>query len=141
MRKTGRGGETNWLADRRGIRIAVRSDVSGPAGTDFVPREELVRRDEANADYLTRPPVDLAIDPLARVARGEMKFVRATAVNGEPAYELAYADPGHGGSGRYFAARDDGALLQARTTSGEVVNVATYEVLPSTSRKARRTPR
>lgn len=133
MRKTGRSGETNWVADRRGVRVVASGDsVGGPAGTDFISREELVRRGTSNSDYLTRPWVDLAIDPLVRVARGEMKAIGETTINGEAASELVYTDPEHGGSGHYFAAKDDGALLEARTDLGGVVNVETYEVLPVT---------
>ena len=128
MRKTGGSGETNWVADRRGVRIGASADsVGGAAGTDFISRQELVRRDASNRDYLTRPWVDLAIDPWARVARGEMRVVGETTINGEAAHELLYTDPEHGGSGHYFAAKDDGALLQARTDAGGVVNIRTYE--------------
>jgi hypothetical protein len=136
MRQTGIAGTTSWVANRKGITITIaEGSRGGPAGTDFLSRDELLdtpRKDDfpdtpSVADYLTRPWADLAVEPMEKVKRGEMRIAGETIVKGEPAYDLVYTDSKRGGIGHYFAAKDDGALLATRGLGGGY-DVQTYEV-------------
>ena len=132
MRQTGFTGMTTWVANRKGITITIaKGSLGGPAGTDFLSRDELLhtpRKDDfpdtpSLAGYLTKPWTDLVVEPMEKVKRGEMRIVGETIVKGEPAYDLVYADSP---VGHYFAAKDDGALLQTRGIVGGF-DVQVYE--------------
>jgi hypothetical protein len=128
MHSWGRSGDTRWVADRRGITITTAAgSKGGPAGTDFISHARLLRGDESGRNYLTRPWADIAVDPLARVATGEMKIVGETVVDGRAAYDVVYTD---GAMAHYFVAKDTGALLRVLPMPGsDAVDVRTYEVL------------
>jgi hypothetical protein len=142
MRQTGFAGTTSWVANRKGITITIaKGSLGGPAGTDFLSREQLTdtpRKDDfpdtpSVADYLTRPWADLVVEPMEKVEDGEMRITGETIVKGEPAYDLIYSD---GRLGHYFAAKDDGALLATRGLAGGY-DVQTYELIAAKSAERR----
>ena len=144
MRQTGILGTTTWVANRKGMKITIaKGSRGGPAGTTFMSRQELLNTPRKGdfpdapsmANYLTRLPKDIAFEPMARVARGELKIAGETLFNGEPAYELVDAK-GNPHSAHIYAAKDDGAPLAER---GEYsgLNVRVYELLPARSANRR----
>ena len=142
MRMTGITGSTSWVANRKGMTITVgKGSKGGPAGTDFLSREELTntpRKDDfpdtpSVADYLTHPWTDLPVEPMEKVRRGELRIAGETVFNGEPAYDLVDTDPKYREIGHYFAAKDDGALLATRGLAGGY-DVQVYEVIAAKKR-------
>ena len=142
MRMTGFTGTTSWVANRKGITITIaKGSKGGPAGTDFLSRDELQHPRKGDfpdtpslANYLTHPWTDLPPEPMELVKTGELRIAGETVFNGEPAYDLVDAD---GGAAHYYAAKDDGALLATRGLAGGY-DVKTYEVIAATSARKRR---
>lgn len=100
------------VADARGI--TVRQLLTGE--TSFQSASEAPR------NFLGRPLVDgIVVEPLTALARGELQLVGETTVRGEPAYELARPADGTANRDRWFAAKDDGALLRSQSREWIVV--------------------